>query len=364
MIEKLQANYRRALIGKVKRLEDLAQEYRHGRLEALDDILLLTHSLKGSGTTFGYPAVSDAASRVKSGTPDEVMLQVAQLLDTMSQTAAQGGTGKTSRKILVIEDDTDISILLDTLLTRSLPGYEVLVADTAKIAMEFLASQTFALVVLNLGLPDGDGRALLKHIREWYSSELPVVVLSASDTESTHAECLALGARSFFKKPFNPPQLAAAIKDELQFSQLPETALPLDPEAARPTEFKGKRVLLAEDDVLLAGIVVHRLEREGIHVDLVQDGATALQSLIDKHYDLAILDVKMPIMDGFEVLQEFRKRNTHMRVILLTAMSSENDVVRGFALGADHYVVKPFSPAELLARVKSLLKSSGPRTVL
>lgn len=362
MNEKLKANYRRALIDKVKRLGELAQDYRHGRLEALADILLLTHSLLGSGSTFGYPAISTAARRVKTGTPDELMQSLADLLDKMSQVAAQGEVGMTPRKILIVEDDTDISNLLEVLLTRSLPGYELLTASTAAAAMEYLAKDTYTLVVLNLMLPDGDGRALLRHIRNWHPHELPVFVLSAIDQQSIREECLALGARSFFNKPFDPAQLAASIKDELQLVQPPVKELPHYPESALLDECKGKCVLLAEDDTLLAGIVIHRLEREGILVDHVQEGNSALQGLNDKHYDLTILDVKMPIMDGFEVLQEIRKRNSHIPVILLTAMDSENDVVRGFELGADHYVVKPFSPAELLARVKSMLKGGVART--
>lgn len=379
MLEKLQANYRRALIGKVKRLEDLAQEYRHGRLEALDDILLMTHSLKGSGSTFGYPAISIAASHVDGSRPDELMQHLARLLSTMSQISAQGDAGKIARKILIIEDDTDISVLLDILLTRSLPGYEVLVAETVAAAMQYLAAHTFALVVLNLKLPDGDGRTLLKHIRDWHTSALPVLILSASDDQSIRAECLALGAKSFFKKPFDAAQLARSIKEEVlrcvsESEAESESGREPGPEnkavAAAPPEhipeytpeYMGKRVLFAEDDVLLAGIVIHRLAREGMLVDHVQEGDTALQYLNEQSYDLAIIDVKIPVMDGFEVLQEIRKRGTDMPVIILTAMGSENDIVRGFALGADHYVVKPFSPTELLARVKSLLNSGRTRT--
>ncbi len=117
-------------------------------------------------------------------------------------------------------------------------------------------------------------------------------------------------------------------------------------------------MLLAEDDELLAGIIKHRLTRESIEVVHVATGADALRKL-DEAWNLIILDVKMPMHDGFEVLARARSLPEHKTVpiIMLTAMGSEKDVVRGYDMGATNYIVKPFSPVELLARVKSLIKA-------
>jgi len=100
-------------------------------------------------------------------------------------------------------------------------------------------------------------------------------------------------------------------------------------------------------------VVKHRLEREGITVRHCPDGPTACRVAPQLRPSLAILDVKMPGMDGFEVLERLRAEPAlrQMPVMMLTSMGSEQDVVRGLQLGADDYVVKPFSPVELVARV-------------
>lgn len=119
----------------------------------------------------------------------------------------------------------------------------------------------------------------------------------------------------------------------------------------------ARTVVLAEDDLVTATLVKHRLQREGFEVRHFRDGSGALTAA-DDDVALFILDVKMPGLDGFTVLRQLRAnpRAARVPVLMLTAMGREEDVVRGFALGASDYVTKPFSPAELLARVRRLLK--------
>jgi diguanylate cyclase (GGDEF)-like protein len=123
---------------------------------------------------------------------------------------------------------------------------------------------------------------------------------------------------------------------------------------ARP----GRRVLLAEDDEISASILVHKLKKEGLEVVRFNNGMDACKAALEQVPDLVILDVKMPGLDGFEVLDQLRKDNRMSRtpIVMLTSMGQEADVVRGFALGADDYVLKPFSPVELTARVRRLLR--------
>lgn len=118
------------------------------------------------------------------------------------------------------------------------------------------------------------------------------------------------------------------------------------------------RVLVAEDDNISATILLHRLEKEGFDVVRFSDGRAAYEGALEETPDLVILDIKMPGMDGFEVLERLRRTPSYAAVpiILLTSMGSEADVVRGFQLGADDYILKPFSPIELSARVWRLLR--------
>ena len=118
------------------------------------------------------------------------------------------------------------------------------------------------------------------------------------------------------------------------------------------------RVLVADDDADIRELVMFKLEQDGHEVVAVGDGGAALAALQDaRRPDLLLLDVMMPRRTGLEVLGELRQRTdmAHLPVILLTARAQEADVERGFSLGADDYIVKPFSPRELLSRVRNVL---------
>ncbi len=122
-------------------------------------------------------------------------------------------------------------------------------------------------------------------------------------------------------------------------------------------------VLVAEDDDITAKILTHRLEKDALQVLRFGNGEDAYHAALDKTPALVILDVKMPGMDGFEVLERLRMTPSYatIPIMMLTSMGSDADVVRGFELGADDYMLKPFSPTELLARLRRLLRR-GRRT--
>jgi DNA-binding response OmpR family regulator len=118
------------------------------------------------------------------------------------------------------------------------------------------------------------------------------------------------------------------------------------------------RVLVVEDDPTVRDVVVRYLEREGMAVDAVADGELALVSADDHWPDLVVLDLMLPRLDGFEVCRQLRARG-QVPVIMLTARGDEDDRVLGLELGADDYVAKPFSPRELTARVKAVLRRAN-----
>ncbi|GAB3591293.1 hypothetical protein GCM10027446_08690 [Angustibacter peucedani] len=119
-------------------------------------------------------------------------------------------------------------------------------------------------------------------------------------------------------------------------------------------------VLVADDDRDIRDLVVFKLEAAGYTVLTAGDGDGALAQVLEHRPDLAVLDVMMPGRSGTQVLQEIRAHAEvgATRVILLTAKAQEADVESGFSLGADDYVVKPFSPRELLSRVQAVLARS------
>ena len=118
------------------------------------------------------------------------------------------------------------------------------------------------------------------------------------------------------------------------------------------------KILVIDDEEAISNIIKFNFEREGYLVDTAKDGLEALDFIKKNKYSLILLDIMMPRLNGFDTLKEIRK-NHQTPVIMLTAREDEVDKVLGLELGADDYVVKPFSIRELLARVKAVLRRLG-----
>ena len=119
-------------------------------------------------------------------------------------------------------------------------------------------------------------------------------------------------------------------------------------------------ILIVEDDPSLSMALEDALSREDYRVELVQDGRKALDRALQTRFDLIVLDLMLPGMDGYEVCRQLRAAGRDSAVLMLTARGREEDRVRGLDLGADDYVVKPFSLRELLARVRARLRARKP----
>lgn len=119
------------------------------------------------------------------------------------------------------------------------------------------------------------------------------------------------------------------------------------------------RILIAEDEVHLAEAVSQILKKNNYSVDMVHDGRSGLDYAQSGIYDLLLLDIMMPEMDGITVLKKLRSEGNHTPVILLTAKGELSDKVTGLDYGADDYIAKPFATEELLARIRAALRRKG-----
>jgi DNA-binding response OmpR family regulator len=120
-------------------------------------------------------------------------------------------------------------------------------------------------------------------------------------------------------------------------------------------------ILLVEDDAEMARVLMRGLEEESYRVDLACDGAAALALSISESFDVVLLDVMLPGVDGLEVARQLRTRQNDVGVLMLTARDALADVVKGLDAGADDYMTKPFSFEELLARIRALGRRSTPK---
>lgn len=119
------------------------------------------------------------------------------------------------------------------------------------------------------------------------------------------------------------------------------------------------RILIVEDEEKLAKNIKEKLQQELFLVDWVADGATGLEQMLVEEYDLIILDIMLPQRDGFAILRDIRTAKISTPVLLLTARGQVEDKVKGLDLGADDYLTKPFAMAELLARMRVLLRRTA-----
>ena len=128
------------------------------------------------------------------------------------------------------------------------------------------------------------------------------------------------------------------------------------------TTVRSADLLLVDDEPMVREVLTRYLEQDGHRVTAVGDGAAGLEAIARNRYDLVVLDLMLPTVDGLTILRELRLAGS-TPVIVLSARGEEEDRIRGLALGADDYVVKPFSPREVAVRVASVLRRSGPTEV-
>jgi DNA-binding response OmpR family regulator len=185
-------------------------------------------------------------------------------------------------------------------------------------------------------------------------SRRPALIIGTLEELMMHSDAVTDLNRDFVVRPFKPEELLLRASRILRFAETAEL------EIQSSTRNSMRHILLADDDATTIIMISAILKHFGFECEIAHDGVQALDIARKKKPDLVLLDVSMPKMNGFEALAALRKDSAtrDMPVVLVSAHRDETDVVKGFSLGANDYITKPFTPGELMARINRVLQES------
>jgi diguanylate cyclase (GGDEF)-like protein len=230
-MRELRVWYRSRLPARIAALETAKTALNRQDPDAVDSLRRIAHQLRGSGATYGFPEISESARALEAAAEGEILGPVKDLLSTLRAAAEHGNEDRSS--ILIIEDDVDQANYISTLLAG--PGRVIHLAHRGAQAQAILEQQDVSLILLDLILPDTDGRNLLARLRDRVATAvIPVLVMTVKSAERARAECLALGADEYFEKPVVVEDLQNAVSARLrtgsdlqrEFRRDPLTGLP------------------------------------------------------------------------------------------------------------------------------------------
>jgi CheY-like chemotaxis protein len=236
--------------------------------------------------------------------------------------------------------------------------------DGGRLALEALefarhAGHPFSLVLLDCHMPEMDGFAVAKQIRDKPElSSTTLMMLTSGGSPGDGARCRELGISAYLNKPIRQAELLEGISRIRQ--KVPQTALPLITKHTLREDRNRVRILLAEDNLVNQTVAVRLLEKRGYTVVVAGNGRAALAALEQNDFDLVLMDVQMPELDGFETTVAIRAKEeltgAHIPIIAMTAHALKGDQERCMASGMDGYLSKPIRVEELLAIVEDQLR--------
>ncbi len=319
----------------------------------------VVHQWIGTGGLLGYSAISRLAREVE-GILQERPIDTAQLRETLTNLVLAFTSPREARDAAV-PDAIIKSLTGKVIAVAGLPANETqrLCAALERVeARPVFFGLEKAPDAASLGGCDlavvyvrGDGSGAAWLDAGSAVARLPVVLVGAREQLLGLEPAVQALAREFLMDAWQPDE--ALVRLSLAISWAPGERPAA--QALPPSVMARPRVVIADDDTTVLTLVRMTLENFGMQCEQAADGRGAIEAVRRLQPHAAVLDVNMPGMDGYEVLAAIRAENMPTRVLLLTARQQENDVIRGFSLGADDYVVKPFSPMELVARLKRLL---------
>jgi CheY-like chemotaxis protein len=298
-------------------------------------------SAPGAGSTFHFTVALDTADVPSEVSPDRSRLATV--------------------PVLIVDDNAVNRRILETQLAAW--GMRPTAADGGQKALDILmaaakSGESFPLVLLDSHMPDLDGFGVAAAIAE--RPELAgatIMMLSSSGLDGEAARCRALGVAAHLTKPIKQSELLEAICRTLD--QNTRTTMAHSDRVVPPAAplTRSMRVLVAEDNVVNQRVASGLLSKRGHDVRVVGDGRAAITAISEESFDVVLMDVQMPDLDGFEATAEIRAREkatggSHLRIIAMTAHAMAGDRDRCLRAGMDGYVSKPLDPRLLCAVVE------------
>jgi two-component system sensor histidine kinase/response regulator len=233
----------------------------------------------------------------------------------------------------------------------------------AQLAESIAANNPYRLILTDMNMPKMDGFTLIENIRRKPElSAASIMMLTSAGHHGDSTRCKSLGIAAYLLKPVRQSELREAIARVLG-AKGEEGAIPLVTryslhDAREPSG--SLRILVAEDTAVNQRLIVRLLEKRGHRVTVASDGREAIDALAKTSFDLVLMDMQMPIMDGFEASAAIRERekglDTHQQIIALTANAMKGDREKCLAAGMDGYLFKPIRPPELDEILETCMK--------
>ncbi len=266
-------------------------------------------------------------------------------------------------RVLVVDDSTTNRRILKEMLTNW--QMKPTVAESGRKALAAVeqaakAGKPFSLFLIDSHMPGMDGYTLAGKIRNNPDlAAASIVMLTSASARGDAARCQKLGISAYLTKPIKQSDLLDAIMLVLGASPKRKKQVPLITRDTIRESRRRFRILLAEDNVINQKVAVHMLKRNGHKVSVANNGREALRALNKDRFDLILMDVQMPEMDGFEATASIRKKEKktgfHIPVIAMTAHAMKGDRERCIEAGMDDYIAKPIKAKELTEKIDDVI---------
>lgn len=240
-------------------------------------------------------------------------------------------------RVLLVDDEPDFLDVTSRGLSRR--GFEVSAAEEGTSALALVRERDFDLVILDIRMPGMGGEETFRAIRELVPS-LPVIILTGHGTVEQAYRLSRSGIFEYLTKPCDLDKLAKVARRAYDSSH-----------EVRAEGDEGVRVLVVDDDRDFAEALAIALARRGFDVVVRTNGADALEIVADERFDVAVVDLYMPEMDGLELLKSMKQTQPQVEVLMLTGQPSVRFAIQGMADGAFDFLVKPPSIDSLVAQL-------------